>query len=207
MSATEDPSRSPAPFEPGPDPLAVFEAWFTEAQGSEVMAESASLATVNGQGAPSIRVVLFRGFVRGAFAFYTNYRSRKARELEGNPRAALCFHWARAERQVRVEGLVSRCTRAESEAYFATRPRDSQLGAWASAQSSPLVSREALLAQLEVERARFGDGEVPCPPHWGGYRLDAERIELWQGAPSRLHDRFDYERLGDGGWSRVRLAP
>ena len=204
--ATQSEATPPEAFEPGADPRVVFEAWFAQAQREEPMAESVGLATASVDGAPSVRMVLFRGFVREAFAFYTNYQSRKARDLDANPRAALCFHWGRSERQVRVEGGVDRATRQESEAYFASRPRESQLGAWASAQSTELGSRAALLSELDRVRTRFGEGEVPCPPHWGGYRLVPETIEFWQGRASRLHDRLLYRPEGKG-WTITRLAP
>jgi len=198
---------SESSFEPANDPFVLFELWYADALASgETMPEAVALATATRDGAPSVRMVLYRGQVRGGFAFYTNYQSRKAGDLDENPRAALCFHWKKLGRQVRVEGAVTRTTPAESELYFRGRPRESQLGAWASPQSQPLASRAELVAMVEEVRARFEGQDVPCPEGWGGYRIVPERIELWHEGNARLHDRFVYTRTGDG-WNVERLAP
>jgi pyridoxamine 5'-phosphate oxidase len=163
------------------------------------------VSTVEGD-RPSSRTVLLKEADGRGFVFFTNYESRKGRDLADNPAVALLFGWYPLQRQVRVEGSASRVDRAESEAYFATRPRGSQLGAWASAQSSEVASAEALTASYRVAEERFGDGEVTCPPHWGGYRVVPETIEFWQGQPSRMHDRLLYRRSGKS-WTLTRLAP
>lgn len=190
------------------DPIALFRRWFDEAVAAELPEVNAmTLATADRDGRPSARTVLLKGVDGRGFEFFTNYESRKARELDANPHAALVFLWAPLHRQVRVTGDVTRLTAAESDAYFATRPRGSQLGAWASAQSSVLEGRAALEARLDEVRARFGSGEIPRPPHWGGYRLVAESVELWQGRPGRLHDRLRYTPVGEHRFVIQRLAP
>ena len=170
--------------------------------------EAAALATATADGEPSVRMVLVRGIEEGDLRFYTNHESRKGLELAARPRAALVFHWGPPlRRQARVEGAVVRLTDAESLAYFATRERESRLGAWASPQSRPLADRAELEARHADVAARFADvDEIPLPPFWGGYRVVPEAIELWESRPSRLHDRARFVRSGDG-WSRVRLAP
>lgn len=165
-----------------------------------------ALATSTRSGAPSVRFVLLKDVADGTIAFFTNYQSRKALELEENPRAAAALWWPELERQVRIEGVVARTTRAETDAYFRTRPRGSQLGAWASPQSREIAGREELLHLTDAVEARFADGELPSPEHWGGYRLVADRVEMWQGRDDRLHDRFLYTRQASG-WRRTRLAP
>ncbi|WP_437661481.1 pyridoxamine 5'-phosphate oxidase [Sorangium sp. So ce1182] len=169
-------------------------------------ATAMTLATADASGRPSARMVLLKGIDDRGFVFFTNYGSRKAVELEANPFAALCIHWAKAAEQIRVEGRVERVTEAESDAYFATRPRGSQIGAWASRQSAPLPSRERLVERVREIEARFEGRPVPRPEFWGGYRVVPERIELWRGQESRLHDRVVYHRDG-GGWRVERLYP
>lgn len=190
-----------------PDPLAQFRRWYADAQQSASMAEAVTLATATPDGRPSARLVLLRSASGDGLDFYTNRHSRKGRELEANPHAALTFFWVELSRQVRVEGPVAPVPDAESDAYFSARPRDSQLGAWASDQSEPLADREALdRSYAEVER-RFEGAEVPRPPHWGGYRLEPRAWEFWQGQSGRLHDRFLYTPDDAGGWRIERLAP
>jgi pyridoxamine 5'-phosphate oxidase len=189
------------------DPISLFEEWFSEAVATGMrLPEAMALATATPKGVPSVRMVLLRGLENGRFAFFTNYQSRKGRELERNPRAALLFHWPSLERQVRIEGGVRKLTRRESHAYFQARPRESQLAAWASAQSSVLPSRESLEAEFDRVRTRFAGKNIPCPPFWGGYQLVPARIEFWQGREHRLHDRRCYEKQGRG-WKVTLLAP
>ena len=165
-----------------------------------------TLATATPDGRPSARVVLLKGFDERGFVFYTNYEGRKGEELEENPYCALVFYWAELERQVRVEGRVSRVPKRESDEYFGSRPRGSRLGAWASEQSRPVGGREVLEERLRVLEAEYEAREVPRPPFWGGYRVEPEVIEFWQGRENRLHDRLVYRRSG-GGWGRERLQP
>jgi pyridoxamine 5'-phosphate oxidase len=188
------------------NPITEFLNAIERAAARQVDTAPAALATADAKGRPSVRMVLLRGVDERGFVFHTNYSSRKARELTENPRAALCFHWPTLEEQVRIEGQVERLPPGESDAYFASRPRGSQLGAWASDQSAVLSSRETLEeAYREIER-RFADGPVPRPPFWGGFRLVPERIEFWFGRPDRLHDRILYDRTADG-WTIERLYP
>ena len=191
-----------------PDPIEQFREWFSQALETDVHEPTAmTLATASPDGRPSARMVLLKGIEPEGFVFYTDYRSRKARELEANPHAALVFFWPELERQVRVTGVVRRVTTAESEAYFRSRPPGSRISAWASRQSEVLQSRAELEDRIREMRERFADGEIPLPPHWGGYRLEPETIEFWQGRESRLHDRIRYSRLSDGGWRTERLSP
>jgi pyridoxamine 5'-phosphate oxidase len=189
------------------DPVVEFARWFAEARDAEVHEPNAmSLATATADGTPSVRIVLLKDFDERGFVFFTDYRSQKGRELEENPRAALAFYWGELERQVRVAGTVTRTSPEESAAYFATRPLGSRLGAWTSHQSRVIPSRLVLEEALRTVEARFGDGAVPLPEHWGGYRLRPTVLEFWQGRPSRLHDRIRYLRQADG-WRVERLSP
>ena len=187
-------------------PFEQFQDWFDQALTAAVPEPNAmTLATVDDRGQPSARTVLLKGFDTDGFVFFTNYLSRKGRELEQQPRAALLFFWPLLERQVRIEGTVTRVSPDESDTYFASRPLGSRLGAWVSEQSSEITDRDVLV-QLEADaRARFGD-DPPRPPHWGGYRLVPDNWQFWQGRKSRLHDRLRY-RLEGGHWVRERLAP
>ena len=190
------------------DPFALFDAWFAEAQASEPNDPNAlSLATADADGRPSVRMVLLKGHGPDGFVFYTNRESRKAREMAANPHAALLFHWKSLRRQVRIEGPLTWATDAESDAYFASRSRDSQLGAWASDQSRPLADRATFENRFAEMQARFAGADVPRPPHWGGYRLTPDRIEFWQDRAHRLHERRVFDRATDGGWTEGLLYP
>jgi len=190
------------------DPFALFDTWFAEARLSEINDSNAmALATVDATGQPSVRMVLLKGHDARGFVFYTNRESRKAQDLGEGSKAALLFHWKSLRRQIRIEGPVSRVTGAEPDAYFASRHRDSQLGAWASDQSRPLDRRETFEARFEEVRARFEGGEVPRPPHWGGYRVTPQRIEFWLDREHRLHERRVFIRTGEGGWDEGLLFP
>ncbi len=191
------------------DWLTQFSLWFADAVSSGLLVEPNAMvvATATPEGVPSVRTVLLRGVDTGGFVFFTNYRSRKGGELAANPRVALLFSWVPLERQVIVEGAAAPVGRAETEAYFATRPRDSRLGAWASPQSAVIPSRAALDAAVDEVRRRFPDGtDVPPPEHWGGFRVRPDTVEFWQGRPDRLHDRLRYRRLA-GEWRLERLEP
>jgi pyridoxamine 5'-phosphate oxidase len=189
------------------DPIQRMRALLDQARDKEPLDGVACvLATVGADGQPSARCVLLKGADAAGLTFFTNLESRKAAQLAANPRAALCFHWPTLEQQVRAEGCVEAVSPAESDAYFATRPRESQLGAWASRQSQPIASREALEAAFAEAQRRFGAGPVPRPPTWGGYRLVPTWMEFWVGRPHRLHDRLAYTWV-DGAWQVERLAP
>jgi pyridoxamine 5'-phosphate oxidase len=189
-----------------PDPIRQFQRWIEDALRAGVPLPNAmTLATVTPAGAPSARIVLLKGVERGQFLFYTNYLSRKGRELESRAAACLLFLWSELERQVRIDGTVQKLGAAESDAYYATRPLGARLSAWASAQSQAVASRQILESAMEAARQRHGE-RPPRPPHWGGYRVEPHEIEFWQGRSDRLHDRLRYRRAG-GSWTIERLSP
>ena len=192
----------------GDDPFALFRKWFDQALAGGVYEPNAfALATATPDGAPSVRIVLLKMLDDRGFTFFTNYDSRKGREMAANPRVAMVFPWQALERQVRVEGTVEVVTPGESDAYFVTRPLGSRLGAWASAQSAVIPDRAFLEAQHAALLAKYPDGNVPRPPNWGGYRVLPEVFEFWQGRPSRLHDRIRFRHGAAGAWARERLSP
>jgi pyridoxamine 5'-phosphate oxidase len=194
--------------EAGDDPFALFHTWFHDALAADLPEPNAmTLASCTADGVPSARVVLLKALDARGFTFFTNYDSRKGREMAANPRVALVFLWQPLERQVRVEGTVEIVTPAESDDYYANRPLGSRLGAWASAQSAVIPGREYLEKKHAELMAKYPDGNVPRPPNWGGYRVVPTAIEFWQGRPSRLHDRIRFTRLPNGSWRRERLAP
>ena len=189
------------------DPVEQFNQWFQEAKQDNVIEPNAMiLSTVSSDGHPSARTVLLKGLDDGDFVFYTNYESRKAREMEANPNVSLLFPWLIVERQVKVQGSISKVSAEESLQYFQTRPRGSRLGAWASEQSTVIQSREVLELSLDKYKREFADKDIPMPENWGGYRVKVSSIEFWQGGENRLHDRFLYNRE-EGGWKVERLAP
>ncbi len=190
------------------DPIKQFQLWFDDALAATIpLAEAMTLATATADGRPSARMVLLKQVDDEGFVFFTNYHSAKAAQLDSNPYAALVFYWNRLDRQVRVEGKVERTSAEESELYFRTRPRESQIGAWASPQSSVITGREVLEQRAQELEDYYRDREIQCPGHWGGYRLRPDKIEFWKSRVGRLHDRILYELMSDGTWSIKRLAP
>jgi pyridoxamine 5'-phosphate oxidase len=190
-----------------PDPVAMFSRWYDEARDAGIHEPNAMVvSTADAEGRPSARLVLLKGVSEDGFAFYTNTLSRKGEELRVNPHCALLFPWHPIERQVRVDGVAERLPQDEVDAYFAVRPRESQIGAWASHQSRPVTGRDELAREYADAQARFEDGDVPTPEEWGGYLVHPEAVEFWQGRPGRMHDRLVYRRV-DGGWRTERLAP
>lgn len=188
------------------DPFALFRKWFDQAVAAGLsLPEAMALATADGSGQPNARIVLLKGMSHDGFVFFTNYQSKKGRELTQNPRATLLFFWPQLDRQIRIEGRAEKISVGESEVYFQSRPKESRLGAWASPQSRPIPSRELLLRRMRLFRKRFGEA-IPCPPHWGGYRVIPHLFEFWQGMPHRLHDRVEYRKTGSRWRNRI-LAP
>ncbi|GGN11500.1 pyridoxine/pyridoxamine 5'-phosphate oxidase [Dyadobacter beijingensis] len=190
-----------------PDPLKQFRLWFDEVLAAGITEANAMLLSTASEGRPTGRIVLLKDLGENGFSFFTNYDSKKGREIEGNPQVALTFFWKELERQVRIEGRIAKTSDAESSEYFAVRPRGSQIGAWASAQSETIPDRAFLEAKTDELTARFEGQPVPRPEHWGGYRVVPDYVEFWQGRPSRLHDRLAYTKKADGAWKIERLSP
>lgn len=191
-----------------PDPISQFSNWFTQALDSGLYEPNAmTLATVSPDGKPSMRVMLLKGFEEKGFTFYTNYLSRKGKELSKNPSASILFFWGELERQVRIEGVIEKVSKEESTRYFHSRPKASQIGALASPQSQEIESRDVLIKNLQELEEKYKDKEVPKPAHWGGYILKPQIVEFWQGGEARLHDRIIYKKTNKNSWKIIRLAP
>ena len=191
-----------------PDPFEQFELWFQQACNANLLEPNAMvLATASANAAPTVRTVLLKYFDKDGFVFFTNYESKKARQIEENPQVALLFLWLELERQVKITGTAAKISTAESFKYFTTRPRGNQLGAWCSHQSSVISSRQLLEMKLDEMKRKFMNQEIPLPSFWGGYRIVPQSFEFWQGRPNRLHDRFSYLRQENGSWDIQRLAP
>lgn len=192
-----------------PDPFALFKTWYSEAEACPGIEDHTALAlgTVDASGMPDVRMVLLKAYDERGFVFYTNLTSPKAQQLEANPKAVMCFYWMPLGKQVRIHGPVEHTTEEEADGYHATRPRDSQIGAWASKQSQPMEGRFELEMRIAKYVAKFGLGKVPRPPFWSGFRIMPERIEFWLKQPYRLHDRLLYTRTPESGWTRQRLFP
>lgn len=191
-----------------PDPIKQFGNWFGAALAAEIPdANAMSLATATPNAKPSVRIVLLKGFDERGFVFFTNYASEKGRQMEANPHVGLVFYWVQLQRQIRISGMVEETSRQDSAVYFHSRPSGSQLGAWVSRQSEVIDARQILDSRLAEMTERFEGGEIPLPPHWGGYRVKPQQLEFWQGRPNRLHDRFRYSLQSDGAWLIDRLAP
>ncbi|WP_377292835.1 pyridoxamine 5'-phosphate oxidase [Rhizobium sp. SG2393] len=205
----DDKGLTTGDFTQAAEPFTLFGAWLEEATASEINDPNAlSLATVDEDGLPNVRMVLLKGFDTDGFVFYTNYESQKGREILGSGKAAMCFHWKSLRRQVRLRGPIASVSDAEADEYYRTRPRGSRIGAWASKQSRPLESRFALEKAVAEYTARYPIGEIPRPPHWSGFRLAPTSIEFWHDRPFRLHDRVEFRRATpDGGWEKVRMYP
>ncbi len=191
------------------EPFALFATWLKDAEASEINDPNAvALATVDADGLPNVRMVLLKGFDERGFVFYTNFESRKGEEILGQRKAAMCFHWKSLRRQVRVRGPVSIVSDEEADAYYASRPRGSRIGAWASKQSRPLEGRFALEKAVAEYTARYAIGDIPRPPHWSGFRIEPQSIEFWHDRPFRLHDRVEFRHAPEGqGWSKTRMYP
>ena len=189
------------------DPIIQFKLWFEEAKESEPIPTAMSLATVNNHGEPTLRTVLLKLFDKKGFVFFTNYKSKKAENINDNPNVAILFNWVASERQVSINGIAEKIKTEESKKYFMSRPRGSQLGAWVSDQSSVLSSRKILELKLDEMKRKFSDSEIPLPDFWGGYKIIPKTFEFWQGRPNRLHDRFRYFKQGNDSWIIDRIAP
>lgn len=203
-----DPELTSGDFTTAEEPFRLFAAWLDDATKSEINdPNGVALATVDHEGMPNVRMVLLKGFDESGFVFYTNFESAKGKEILGSMKAAMCFHWKSLRRQVRVRGPVEIVTDAEADSYFASRPRGSRIGAWASKQSRPLESRFALEKAVAEYTARHAIGEIPRPPYWSGFRIVPRTIEFWHDRPFRLHDRLVFSRTGQGTWEKERLYP
>lgn len=195
-------------LEPNANPFITFKTWLDDAKKNGLPEYNAmALATASRSGQPSVRFVLFKELLNENIYFYTNYNSRKSDELIENPFASVAFFWPQLYRQIRIEGPVQKTSQAESESYFSTRPRTSQIGAWASNQSHPISSRDDLFQSFEKYKAKFAEKDIPCPPHWGGFKLTAQKVEFWLGAEGRLHERLLYSKASESAWASEWLAP